>query len=99
MDSTPRDNNKDTPVPGASCALPFTGNVSVPLMTSTLNLPRFTLGLPVWFFSTQIVMNAHDSSQERTLYQGHQNNVSPTHVATSPPPSTSCGESSDSSNL
>ena len=83
---------------GTPCTIPLTGNVGVPLM-ATLNLPRFTLGLPVWLFSTPTVMNAPDASQVSSLYQGHQNNASPSLVAASPPPFTLCGESSNTSNL
>ena len=98
MASTSMDTNQESPMPGASFSFPFTGNVGVPLM-ATFNLPGFTLGLPVWLFSTLTVLDAPNALQERTLYQGHQNNVSPSLVETSPPPSTSCGESSDTSNL
>ena len=83
---------------GDSCTFTFTKNVGVPLM-ATLNLPGFTLGLLVWLFSSPTVLNAPGASQVRTLYQGHQKIVSPSPVATSPPPSTSCGEISDTSNL
>ena len=83
---------------GTPCTIPLMGNAGVPLM-ATLNLLGFTLGLPMWLFYTPTVLNALDASQVSTLYQGHQNNVSPSPVATSPPPSTSCGESSDTSNL
>ena len=82
---------------GTPCTIPLAGNIGVPLM-ATLNLPRFTLGVPMWLFSTPIVLNAHDASKVISLYQGNQNTFSPSPVATSPPPSTSCGESYDTSN-
>ena len=82
---------------GTPCTIPLTGNVGVPLM-ATLNLPGFTLGLPVWLFSTPTVLNASDASQVSSLYQGHQNTTSPSPVFDSPPPSTSCGESTNTSN-
>ena len=97
MASTPTDTNQETPMQGASYAFPFTRNVGVPLM-ATLNLPGFTLGLLVWLFSTPTALNSLDDSQVSSLYQGHQNIASPSPVAASPPPSTSCGESSDTSN-
>ena len=97
MASTPLNTNQEIPVMGAPCPIPLTGNVGVPLM-ATLNLPGFTLGLPVWFFSTPTVLNALDASQVSPLYQGHQNTTSPSPVVDSPPPSTSCGESIDTSN-
>ena len=39
---------------------------------ATLNLPGFTLGLPVWLFSTPNVLNAPDASQVSSLCHGHQ---------------------------
>ena len=82
---------------GTLCTIPLTGNVGVPLM-ATLNLPGFTLGILVWLFSTPIALNAPDTSQVRSLYQEYQNTTSPSPVAASPPPSTSCGEIVDTSN-
>ena len=70
MANTPLNTNQEIPMMGASCPIPLTGNVGVPLM-ATLNLPRFTLGIPVWFFSTPTVLNAHSASQVSSLYQGH----------------------------
>ena len=49
--------NQGTHVQGAPCDFPFVGNIGAPLM-ATLNLPRFTLGLLIWFFSTLNVLNA-----------------------------------------
>ena len=97
MASTPLNTNQEIPMLGTPCIIPLIGNVGVPLM-ATLNLPRFTLGLPVWLFSTPIVLNALDASQVSSLYQGHQNTASPSPVVDSPPPSTSCGESTNTSN-
>ena len=74
---------------GNPCTIPLTGNVGVPLM-AILNLPGFTLGLPVLLFSTPTIMNAPDASQVSSLYQGHQNTASPSPVATYSPPSASC---------
>ena len=82
---------------GTPCNIRLTGNVGVPLMT-TLNLPGFTLGLLVWLFSTPTILNDLDASQVSSLYQGNQNTTSPSPVAISPPPFTSCGESIDTSN-
>ena len=96
MASTPLNTNQEIPMLRTPCTIPFTRNVGVPLM-ATLNLPGFTLGLPVWFFSTPTVLDAHDASQVSSLYQGHQKTASPSPVASSPLPSTSCGESTDTS--
>ena len=79
------------------CTIPLMGNVGVPLM-ATLNLPGFTLGLPMWLFSIPSALNAPNALQVSSLYQGNQNISSPSHVVDSPPPSTSCGESIDTSN-
>ena len=70
---------------GSPCTFTLTRNVGVPLM-ATLNLPRFTLGLPVWWFSTPTVMNAPDASQVSSLYQGHKNVAFPSLVVNSCPP-------------
>ena len=74
-----------------------TRNDGVPLM-ATMNLPGFTLGIPVWLFSTPNVLNDPNASQVSSLYHGHQNTASPSPVVDSPLPSTSCGESTDTSN-
>ena len=97
MANTPLNIKQEIPMLGTPCTIPLMRNVSVPLM-ATLNLPGFTLGLLVWLFSTPTVLNALDASQVSTLYQGHQNTISPSPVVSSPPPSTSCGESTDTSN-
>ena len=97
MAITPLNTNQEIPMLGTPCTIPLTGNVGVPLM-ATLNIPRFTLGLTVWLFSTPTALNAPDASQVSSLYQGHQNTTSSSPVAASPPPSTSCGESTDTSN-
>ena len=82
---------------GTLCTIPLMGNVGVPLM-ATLNLPGFTLRLPVWLFSTPTSLNATDASQISSLYQGDQNTTPPSPVVDSSPPSTSCSESIDTSN-
>ena len=97
MASTPTNTNQETPMQRDSCAFNFTGNVGVPLM-ATLNLPRFTLGIPLWLFSTLTILNAPDASQVTSLYQGNQNPTSPSPVFDSPTHSTSCDESIDTTN-
>ena len=97
MANTPSNINQEIPMLGTPCTIPLTGNVGVPLM-ATLNLPGFTLGLSVWLFSTPTILNAPNASQVSSLCQGHQNNSSPSPIVDSPPPSTSCSESTDSSN-
>ena len=97
MANTPLNTNQEIPMLGIPCTIPLTGNVGVPLM-AILNLPRFTLWILVWLFSTPTVLNALGDSQVRSLYKGHQNTASPSPVASSPPPSTSCSESTNTSN-
>ena len=82
---------------GTPCTIPLIGNAGVPLM-ATLNVPGFTLRIPVWLFSTPTTLNSPDASQVISLYQGNQNTASPSPIAAFPPPSTSCGESTDTSN-
>ena len=97
MANTPLNTNQEIPMMGTPCTIPITRNGGVPLM-ATLNLPGFTLGIPVWFFSTPTSLNAPDAFQVSSLYQGHQNSASPSPVVDSPHPSTSWGESTDTSN-
>ena len=97
MANKPFNTNQNIPLMGPPYTIPLTWNVGVPLM-ATLNLPGFTLGLPVWLFSNPTILNAPNSSQVSSLYQGNQNTTSPSHVATSPPAPTSFGESTDTSN-
>ena len=66
MANTPLNTNQEIPVMGTSCTIHLMGNVGVPLM-ATLNLPGFTLGLPVWLFSTPNVLNAPNYSQVLSL--------------------------------
>ena len=97
MANTPLNTNQEIPMLGTPCTIPLTRNGGLPLM-ATLNLPGFTLGISVWFFSTPIILNAPNASQVRSLYQEHQNNASPSPIVYSLPPSTSCHESTDTSN-
>ena len=97
MSNPPLNTNQEIPMLGTHCTIPLTGNVGIPLM-ATLNPPRSTLGILVWFFSTPTVLNASGASQVSSLYQGNQNNAPPSPIASSPPPSTSCSESTYTSN-
>jgi hypothetical protein len=54
--------NQGTPSQGDRYSFPLFGNVGDP-MIGTLNLPRFTVGLSVWLFSTLNVQNAPNASQ------------------------------------
>ena len=99
MDEVPEDTNQGTPLHGDPYAFPCFGNV-VPPMMATLNLPRFTVGLPIWFFSTPVVPNSLDTSQEISLCQGNQTNINPSHpfpMKSSSTPSSSSSESTTTS--
>ena len=97
MANTPMNTNQEIPMMGTPCTITLIGNVGVPLM-ATLNLLGLTLGIPVWLFSTPTILNAHDSYQVISSYRGHKNTSSPSPIATSSPPSTSCIEITDTSN-
>ena len=70
-------------------------------MMATLNLPRFTMGLPIWLFSTRVSLNAPNASYVSTLCQDDQIKVNPllsSPIKYSPPSSSLSGESVDTSN-
>ena len=46
-------------------------------LIGTLNLPGITVGLPVWLFSTPIILNALDDAHIRTLFQECQTKADP----------------------
>jgi hypothetical protein len=84
---------------GDSFTFPFFGNVGAPLM-ATLNIIGLNVGLLVSFCTTLNVTNSIDSSQIRTLCQGHRTCIdpSPSTYAKFTPPSPSSGKILDSSN-
>jgi hypothetical protein len=57
--------NEGTPAPGEPFVFPSYGNIGPPHIT-TLSLPGLTIGLPVWLFSTQVILNAVSDSVRRT---------------------------------
>lgn len=67
----PKGTNQGTPIHGYPYAFPCFGDIGPPLM-ATLNIPGFTVGLPVWLFTNPVVPNAPDASQVSTLCQEHQ---------------------------
>ena len=70
-------------------------------MMATLNLVGFTVGLLVWLFTNLVVLNAVDASQVSIVFQEHQTNPDPLHSSPDrfdPPPSSSSGESTNTSN-
>jgi hypothetical protein len=61
MASVPRTTNQGTPFPREPFVFPSFGNIGPPYI-ATLSLPRFTIGLPVWFFSTPVIPNVPGAS-------------------------------------
>ena len=55
---------------------PLCGDVGPPFM-ATLNLPRLTIGLPVWLFSNPVIPNASFVSNPGPLLHEHQPHVNP----------------------
>jgi hypothetical protein len=95
----PKGTNQGTHVHENPCSFPCFENVCPPMVT-TLNLPRFTVDLLVWLFSTLVVSNASNSSQVINLCQGNQTNVVPlhsSHLKSYPLPSSSSSESTTTS--
>jgi hypothetical protein len=68
--------NEGTPAPWEPFFFPSYGNIGPPHI-ATLSLPGFTIGLPLWLFSTQVIPNAVSSSVIRTSPQEHQHHVDP----------------------
>ena len=90
------DTNQGAPSQGDYCVFPFFGNVGVPLM-ATLYIPRLNVGLSVWLGTIPNVLNAIDASQLRNLIHGYPVDVSSS-TKSSPPPSSTSGESTVTSN-
>jgi hypothetical protein len=68
--------NEGTSAPGEPFVFPSYGNIGPPHL-ATLSLPGLTIGLPVWLFSTQVILNAVSASIVRTSPQEHQPHVDP----------------------
>jgi hypothetical protein len=110
MALVPETTNEGTPFPGEPFFFPSYGNIGPPHI-ATLSLSGLTIGLPVWFFSTQVIPNASSASVVSTSPEEHQPNVDPSPsspVISSSPyslarsyfvPSSSSSEISESSNL
>jgi hypothetical protein len=83
MASVPGMTNEGTPLLGEPFFFPSYRNVGPPYI-ATLSLPSLTNGLPVWLFSTPVILNA-GASDVRTppTHQPHVN-LSPTFPIRSP---------------
>ena len=80
---------------------PPLGNVGAPYM-ATLSLPRLTIGLPVWLFSTSLVPTVSTAGQSVPPPEQHhvdsKVDLSPSSPVSASSSSTLPGESLDSSN-
>jgi len=62
METIPKSTNQINPSNENRSPFPPFGNIFAYCM-ATLSLPRFTIGLPVWLFSTSLVPNVQIDSQ------------------------------------
>jgi hypothetical protein len=76
MASVPRMTNEATPSLGEPFVFPSYKNVGPPYI-ATLSLPGLTIGLPVWLFSTLVILNVASDSIVSTPPQEHQPHVEP----------------------
>ena len=101
MATFPEFTNQGIPSKGNPCPFPPFGNVGAPYM-ATLSLPRLTVGLPVWLFSTSVVSDVSATVQSVPPHeQRHVDSkvdLSPSSPVSASSSSTSPGESLDSSN-
>jgi hypothetical protein len=110
MASIPEMTNEGTSAPGEPFVFPSYRSIGPPHI-ATLSLPGLTIGLLVWFFSTQVIPTVVSASVASTSPQEHQPHVdpspsspvrssSPSSLAMSPSvSSSSSGENSEASNL
>jgi hypothetical protein len=76
MASVPKMTNEGTPAPGEPFVFPSYGNIGPPHIT-TLSLSGLTIGLLVWLFSTQVILNVVSALVISTSPQEHQPHVDP----------------------
>jgi hypothetical protein len=55
--------NQGTPLHGDPHPFTCFGNIGPPYI-ATLSIPRFTIGFPIWFFSTPVMKNPPSASDE-----------------------------------
>ena len=98
MANVPEFINLGTPPNENPSTFPYFGNVGPPYM-ATLSLPGFTIGLPIWLFSTSLAPNTptvppqpNASPQQSSPSQHHQPSVDP--LPSSPNISSSVSSSS-----
>jgi hypothetical protein len=98
MASVPETTNGGTAFPGKPFVFSSYGNIGPPHI-ATLSLPGLTIGLPVWLFSTKVILNAASASVVSTSPQEYQPHVdpSPSSLVRSSSPSSLARSSSVSS--
>jgi hypothetical protein len=74
MEKFPEPTNQGSPFHKKPYFFPSFGNVGPPYI-NTSSLPGFTIGLPVWIFSTLVIPNSHGALNEITPPQEHQPHV------------------------
>ena len=101
MANFPKFTTQGIPSDGNPGPFPPFGNVGAPYM-ATLSLPRLTVGLPVWLFSTSVVPNVSATVQSVPPPEQHHFDskvyLSPSSPVSASSSSTSPSESLDSSN-
>jgi hypothetical protein len=76
MASVPEMTNEGTLAPGEPFVFPSYRNIGPPHI-ATLSLSGLMIGLPVWLFSTQVILNATSTSVVSTSPQENQPHVDP----------------------
>ena len=76
MASVAKMTNEGTSAPREPFVFPSYGNIGPPHI-ATLSLLGLTIGLPVWLFSTQVILNEVSASFVSTSPQEHQHHVDP----------------------
>jgi hypothetical protein len=76
METFPWDYQPRNPFSWGTFVFPSFGNIGPPYI-ATLSLPGFTIGLPVWFFSTSVIPNSPGVSNAIPPPQEHQPHVDP----------------------
>ena len=76
MGESPETTSKENHFQGMSFISPPYGVVGPPFM-ATLNLPRLTIGLPVWLFYNLVIPNASFVLDRGPLHHEHKPHVNP----------------------
>jgi len=101
METFPESTSQGFPSDGNPGPFPYFGNVVSPYI-ATLSLPGLTIGLPVWLFSTSVVLSVPTPSPPSLSFESHhvdsKVDLSPSSPVSSSSSSTSPDQSLKSSN-